>query len=274
MAKKSVKTLLFTKTLLSLSVAKAIALIGVFTALSVAVNIFSIDISPSLKVSFNYLFGFFCGAIFGPVVGFTICFTGDLLAFLTPIFSSGVYWLPTGICSGLLAFIPGLVFTACDYFGSSKSAAPRSEPAAPKAFDGVLRSVSAFALVPPTVKDKLCRLPEESVIIAALSKTCYACEKAAPARAAATRRYGKAFIKAAVSIALTYLTVTCFFGALSNYLYVKYVVFAGREYRKTFAAYLGAKILFSTIISAINYALIFALIPVFNSIKSVKFKIQ
>ena len=43
--------------------------------------------------------------------------------------------------------------------------------ASPKAFpDGFSRSISAFALVPPSVKDKFCRLPDESIITAAPSQ--------------------------------------------------------------------------------------------------------
>lgn len=203
MFKTKLKNILFKETFSSMSTAKSLALVGVFTALSVVANVFSIDVSPSLKISFLYFFGFFCGAIFGPLVAFAICFLGDLLAFLIPVFSSGIYWLPTGICSGLLGFIPGLVFT--------------------------------------TLKFKF---------------------------------RGGVFVKTAISVLATYVLVTLLAGALSNYYYVKFVVFAGREYQKTFIAYLGAKILFSSIVSALNYALIFATIPVFNSIKSIGFKIE
>ena len=187
-----------------MSTAKKCAFVGIFTALAIVVNIYgSIDITPSQKFSVNYFFSFFCGAIFGPAIGFVICFVGDLLAFLTPVFSSGVYWLPTGICSGLLAFIPGIIFT--------------------------------------TVKFKF---------------------------------RGGVYVKTAVSVLLTYILITCFLGALSNYLYVKYVIYAGKTYETLFFVYLGGKILFQTAVSFINYALIFAIIPLFNSIKALGFKIE
>lgn len=186
-----------------MSIAKKAAFAGVFVALMTVANSFlSIDISPSVKISFNYFLSFFCGVIFGPVIGFAICFLGDLLAFLMPVFGGGVYWLPTGICSGLLAFIPGLVFGIID-------------------FD--------FR--------------------------------------------GGVFAKTAISVVCTYLFITCGLGALSNYYYVKFVINGG-EYSKAFFVYLGGKILVSSIVSAINYALIFITIPIFNSISAIGFKIE
>ena len=185
-----------------MTAARKIAFIGVFTALSIVVNMFSIDVSPSLKISFNYFLCFFCGVIFGPVIGFVICFIGDLLAFLLPL-GGGIYWLPTGVCSGLLAFIPGLVFTAIRF-----------------------------------------------------------------------KFRGGVYVKTTIAVILMYLFITCGLGALSNYLYVKYVVYAGKEYTKVFWAYLGGKILFSTIVSLVNYALVFGSIPILNAIKSLDLKIE
>ena len=202
MSINKVLSVFFTERFLSMKAAKKIAYVGVFTALSIVVNMFSIDVSPSLKISFNYFLSFFCGVTFGPVIGFAICFIGDLLAFLLPM-SGGIYWFPTGICSGLLAFIPGIIFTTVHF-----------------------------------------------------------------------KFKGGVFVKTAIAIVLMYLFITCGLGAYSNYLYVKYLVYAGKEYTKVFWVYLGGKILFSTIVSLVNYALVFAAIPLLNSIKSLDLKIE
>lgn len=189
--------ILFSGFFLRMSNGGKIACLGVFIALSIVVNMFSIDITPSIKVSFNYLVAFFAGTFFGPVAGFLVCFLGDILAFV--IFpSSGVYWFLTGINTGLLAFIPGLVMN----------------------------------LLPLNV-----------------------------------------YIKAAISVALMYLLCTCGFGAYSNYLYVKTIVYHG-SYDKAFFAYLGGKIAVASIVSAINYVLVFILIPVINSIKALHIRIK
>ena len=197
-----IKGILFPNVFLSMSAAKKMAFIGIFVALSVVVNMFPIDVSASLKISFNYFFCFFCGVIFGPVIGFAISFLGDLLAFLLPM-SGGMYWFPTGICTGLLAFIPGIIFSTIHF-----------------------------------------------------------------------KFRGGVFVKAAIAIVLMYILITCGLGALSNYLYVKYVIYAGKEYNTLFFTYLGGKILFSTIVSAVNYALVFLFIPILNSIKSLNLNIE
>ena len=203
MSQGKFKRILFTESFLKLSSAKKLAYVGVFTALSILVNIFlSIDVTPTQKITFNYFASFFCGAFFGPIIGFVICFLGDLLAFLLPL-NGGIYWLPTGICSGLLAFIPGIIFT--------------------------------------TVRLKI---------------------------------KGAVYVKTAIAVTLMYLIVTCCLGALANYTYVKFVIYAGREYKTLFTAYLGAKILFSSIVSLINYALVFAVIPLVDLIKNSDLKLE
>ena len=185
-----------------MSAAKKTAFVGIFVALSVVVIMFSIDVSASLKISFNYFLCFFIGVICGPVIGFAISFLGDLLAFLLPM-SGGVYWFPTGICTGLLAFIPGIIFSTVHF-----------------------------------------------------------------------KFRGAVYVKTTIAIVLMYILITSGLGALSNYLYVKYVIYAGKEYNTFFFAYLGGKILFSTIVSAINYALVFLFLPVINSIKSLHINIE
>lgn len=191
------KKILFSEFFLRLSNGSKIACLGVFIALSIVVNMFSIDITPSIKLSFNYLVAFFAGTFFGPLAGFGVCFLGDILAFV--IFpSSGIYWFLTGVNTGLLAFIPGIIMN----------------------------------LLPANV-----------------------------------------YVKTTVSVVLMYLLCTCGFGAYSNYLYVKTIVYHG-DYDKAFFAYLGGKIAVASVVSAINYVLVFILIPIINSIKALHIKIK
>lgn len=197
-----VKRTFFPVSFLQLSAGRKTAYLGVFIALAVMANIFSIDVSPTQKISFTYLVGFFSGTLFGPFLGFIICFFGDVVAFLVNT-GGGVYWLPTGICTGLLAFIPGLVMNGFRF----------------------------------SFRDSV-------------------------------------YVKAAIAVALMYLCVTCSLGAYSNFLYIKYVVYAGKEYAKPFMVYLGGKIIFSTVVSVVNYVLVFLLIPALNAIKPLKLKIQ
>ena len=99
---------MFTKAFVSLSAAKKIAYLAVFTAIAVAVNAFSIDVTPALKLSFTATVGFFVGAMFGPVGGFAVMFTGDLIG----CFFSGYAPNPLiGLATGFLGMIPGLIMT-------------------------------------------------------------------------------------------------------------------------------------------------------------------
>lgn len=192
----------FSELFLKLNASKRAAYLGVFVALTVIVNMFSIDLTPELKISFNYLVCFFCGTFLGPVGGFGVSFLGDTLGFLL-VPSPYPYWLPTGICTGLLAFIPGAVMNQLKF-----------------SFKGAV------------------------------------------------------YLKAAISVLLMYLIVTCGLGAYSNYLFIKYVIYAGKEYDKLFFTYLGGKILFASVVSAVNYALVFAVIPLFNAAKPLNMRIE
>ena len=199
---EKVKRAFFSRYFLELSVGKKTAYLGIFIALAVLANIFSLDVTESLKITFTYLVAFFTGTFFGPLMGFAVCFFGDIVAFLLPA-TSGMYWPLTGICSGLFAFIPGMVMTNLHF---------------------------SFR--------------------------------------------GGVYVKALISVLLMYLFVTCGLGAYSNYLYVKYVAYAGREYTTAFGVFLGGKIAFSTVVSAVNYALVFLLIPAINAVKGLRLRIE
>lgn len=197
-----VKGFCFSEDFLRLARSKQVAYLGVAIALTVLVNMFSVDVTPQFKITFNYLVCFFCGAFFGPVGGFLVSFLGDTLGFLL-MPGPYPYWLPTGLCTGLLAFIPGLVMNSLRF-----------------SFRGGI------------------------------------------------------YVKAAIAVAAMYLVVTCGLGAYSNYLYVKHVIYAGQSYDKLFFAYLGGKILFSSVVSVVNYVLVFVLIPLVGSVKSFPLKIR
>ncbi len=197
---EKVKRAFFSDFFLELSVGKKTAYLGVFIALAVIANIFSVDLTESMKITFTYLVAFFAGAFLGPLMGFAVCFFGDIVAFLLPA-TAGMYWPLTGICSGLLAFIPGMVMTNLRF---------------------------SFR--------------------------------------------GGAYVKALIAVLLMYLLITCGLGAWSNYLYVKYVVYAGREYATAFGVYLGGKIAVATVVSAVNYALVFLLLPVLNAVKGFRMR--
>jgi len=181
---------------------KKIALIAMFTALAVIANALSIDISPSQKITFTYLVGFFAGTFFGGVIGFVVMLLGDVIGFLINS-GGGIFWFPLSLTTALLAFIPGIIMNAVRF-----------------------------------------------------------------------RFKGGVFLKAAIAMLAAYVFVTCFSGALANYTYVKYVYYAGREYGTLFSAYLIGKIGFSSIVAWLNYALCFAIIPIINSNKGLKLKIE
>ena len=99
---------MFTKTFVKLSSGKKIAYLAVFAAVMVLVNAFSLDITPSFKISFTAAAAFLTGAMFGPVGGFSVCFIGDLLGCLV----AGQVPNPLILlASGMLGFIPGVVMT-------------------------------------------------------------------------------------------------------------------------------------------------------------------
>ena len=97
---------MFTKFFASLSLAKKIAYLAVFIALSVVVNSFIEISTPSTKITFTYFICFFAGFLLGPLPGFTVGFLGDAIGFL--LVPQDVYWL-FGLTLGLYGMIAGFV---------------------------------------------------------------------------------------------------------------------------------------------------------------------
>ena len=86
---------------------KKLALIAMFTALTIVVNTFEINITQELKISLSItictLAGYFTGFIGGALVGFLGDLLGCLITGLTPI--------PLlSVSNMLLGFLPGLAF--------------------------------------------------------------------------------------------------------------------------------------------------------------------
>lgn len=88
---------------------KKIATLAMLVSISVLFNIFTILTGVKyFAITFTYIPAFVAGAFMGPVSGFIVPFLGDLIAgFIHPL---GPYNPMIGIASGLLGFIPGIVF--------------------------------------------------------------------------------------------------------------------------------------------------------------------
>ena len=88
---------------------KYLTYLATFTALSVFTNWLAQTLgTPTNQVTFTYVPCFFAGIFLGPVAGFVTGAVGDVIALL--LFPIGA-WLPLmTLASGLLGFIPGVVF--------------------------------------------------------------------------------------------------------------------------------------------------------------------
>ncbi len=81
---------------------------AIMTALCFLANYLTIQVSELLQISFLATAGFISGYILGSGLGFTAAFLGDLLCgIIRPL---GVYSPVIGFASGLMGFIPGLIF--------------------------------------------------------------------------------------------------------------------------------------------------------------------
>lgn len=97
---------MFSKSFVSLSSGKKIALLAIFIALSVVANMLSIDVTPSFKITFTYTVCFFAATVMGAVPAFAVGFIGDAIGYL--LAPNGVYWF-FGFTLGLYGFIAGIV---------------------------------------------------------------------------------------------------------------------------------------------------------------------
>lgn len=110
----SFSSALFTKTFMGLSGGKKVAYLAVFTAIAVAVNAISIDITPVFKLTFTYIVGFLSGCLFGPIGGFAVMFIGDAIGGLIAGFVPNPI---IGVGTGLIGLIPGVIvpYIRCNF---------------------------------------------------------------------------------------------------------------------------------------------------------------
>lgn len=97
---------------------KKITSIAMLSAIAIIFNLYTIITGVKyFAISFTYIPAFVAGAFLGPFSGFAVGFFGDLIAgFIHPF---GPYNPIIGIASGLLGFIPGIIFKFIkgnDYF--------------------------------------------------------------------------------------------------------------------------------------------------------------
>ncbi len=97
---------MFSKSFVSLSSGKKVALLAIFITLSVVANMLSVNVTPSFNITFTYTVCFFAAMLLGAVPAFAVGFLGDAIGFL--IAPSGVYWL-FGLTLGIYGFLAGIV---------------------------------------------------------------------------------------------------------------------------------------------------------------------
>lgn len=81
---------------------------ALLTALATVFNIVTFYPVKYFSLSFTAIPCFIAGIMLGPISGFTVGFLGDFIGFL--IAPPGPYMPMVGIASGLMGFIPGMVF--------------------------------------------------------------------------------------------------------------------------------------------------------------------
>lgn len=87
---------------------KKLVYTATLTAIAAVLNIFVVVPAQYFAVTFVALPCFFAGVFLGPVYGFTVGLLGDLIGCI--IHPLGPYIPLIGIASGLLGFIPGIIF--------------------------------------------------------------------------------------------------------------------------------------------------------------------
>lgn len=91
-----------------------IVYVSVLTALSAAVNLLTYYPVSYIAITFTPVVCFVAGYLLGAKAGFAVGFIGDLIGGL--LFPAGVYNPLIGVASGLMGFIPGIIF---EYFGGN-----------------------------------------------------------------------------------------------------------------------------------------------------------
>lgn len=96
-----------------------IATAGMLIALSIVVNVFGVQITPSNQITFVHTISAISGVTLGPILGFIIGFLGSCIGFF--INPTGAYNVLFDISAGLSGVIYGLAFTIYRKFIKNKS---------------------------------------------------------------------------------------------------------------------------------------------------------
>ena len=88
---------------------------SIMSALCFIGNYFTFNASEVLQISFVATFGFIAGYCLGSGLGFTAAFLGDLICGI--VAPRGVYSPIIGLGTGLMAFIPGVIFERFNFNG-------------------------------------------------------------------------------------------------------------------------------------------------------------
>ncbi len=101
-------TLLKKKNRNNLSKTQKVVYTAMMTALCLLSNYFTIQVSQLLQISLLLTAGFISGYVLGSGLGFASAFLGDLICgIIRPL---GAYSPIIGLASGLMGFVPGLIF--------------------------------------------------------------------------------------------------------------------------------------------------------------------
>ncbi len=96
----------FSKYFCSLSAGKKLAALGVFVALSIVTNCFSVDVGAANKIAFTYVICFLAGCVLGGVPAFFIAVIGDAVGYL--LNPQGMFFL-FGVTLGVYSLLMGIV---------------------------------------------------------------------------------------------------------------------------------------------------------------------
>lgn len=85
-----------------------IAYTALFTAIGVLFNVYTINPTKSLAISFISIPAFLAGIMLGPISGFAVGILSDLIGWI--IAPHGPFMIMISISAGLFGFIPGIIF--------------------------------------------------------------------------------------------------------------------------------------------------------------------
>ena len=88
---------------------KNIVTLGMILAVSMVVNVLAIQITPTLRLTFNFLVHAVCGVLFGPVPSMITFMVSDVLSYLINS-HGGMYFFGFTLNAGLSRLLYGFIF--------------------------------------------------------------------------------------------------------------------------------------------------------------------